>query len=160
MLSWHAPSPDSLCSLQAKICDLVFDACQSSSFFFYFPIPLLSLHNQTDFNTLLKALSASTWASGSACCQAMAHTAVACSSIDIAGEQAGGFMYSVTFKVQGTWFQFMHFSRVISLLCPFNVASSFYLFVILCRGLGYVKSSSQLDELAHKEMGNCQVFLN
>lgn len=107
----------------------------SSKFTFYpvFPVPLLNLYSTTKLISAqcFRALSVSTWlltrASGSACCQAMAHTS---SSIGMAGEKAdGGFMYNFTFKVQGTWFRFTYFSKVVHLPSVLKTpASGSYLF--------------------------------
>lgn len=84
------------------------------SFFFFllflvFEVLLLNFYNQTNVSTvstsgrILSPPDCSPRASGSACCQAVAHIAVACSSLGLAGgKKAEGFMCSFTFVVQAT----------------------------------------------------------
>lgn len=124
MLSGHAPSwtehPACNAWLEALIGTLMSDACE-----FNFPLPcpstpLLNLCNQTDFSAVLGGSVCwvlTSRASGSACCQAMAHTTVACSSIGLAGRS--GWWFCVQFRIQGSGSPIHEFFQAgFSSLCP------------------------------------------
>lgn len=79
------------------------------SVLFFFEVLLLNFYNQTNVSAvstsgrILSPPDCSPRAFRSACCQAVAHIAVACSSLGLAGgKKAEGFMCSFTFVVQAT----------------------------------------------------------
>ncbi len=100
--------------------------CMSNlSFLLFFHFHYWTSTTKLTSTQCLRAMSVSTWlltrASGSACCQAMVHTAVACGNTGFAREKADGLIYDFTFKVERTWFEFMYFSRLIPLPSKTNL---------------------------------------